>query len=658
MSWWQLVPAVIVAAAIVFLPGYAVARCWRVTGLVAVGVAAPVSISLVAVVAVAGNMAGLRWNVLQVLVAAVVLAAAGLVVRLVGPKARGGAAKPLRARWPLLVHAGALLIPAVLITRGLTNMFGGPDRFSQTYDNVFHLNAIRYILETGSASSRTLGGMYSNGETVSTYPAAWHDLVSLVVQVTGVSIPEAINAVNLVVAALVWPISCIFLATRVTGMRPAPVLFAGALSATFGAFPYLMLDFGVLYPFFMSLALLPAGLALVAMATGVGVRGGTPRWLTMVFLALVVPSIALAHPSTLLVLLLLAIPILVVSLVRYRRRVKAIGRAAEVRYWTGVVLMAAYVAVGIVLWMRARPSANGWWPPIETIPQAVGKVLSAGFAFQGPTWIVLLLSLVAVGLVMRRQIPWWLLGMYVIAASLYVVVAAAPVGRFRDFVTGVWYNDPFRLAGQLPTITLVVSVVAATWLYTVALDRLAARRPRFEPLRNTPAATPAAAGVAFVVAALLAVFGQFSSVNYEIGAGRATYAITDVSPVLSPDELALTKRLDDEIPAGDSIIGNPWTGTAVAYSFSGRRMLTPHVGGVIPPDIRNLMDNLDEIGSDPEICSTVRELRAYYVLDFDGPQVHRRDIHFEGLDTLATNPGVTEVDHEGSEARLYRITAC
>jgi hypothetical protein len=87
-------------------------------------------------------------------------------------------------------------------------------------------------------------------------------------------------------------------------------------------------------------------------------------------------------------------------------------------------------------------------------------------------------------------------------------------------------------------------------------------------------------------------------------------------------------------------------------------MLTPHVGGVIPPEIRNLMDNLDEIGSDPEICSTVRELRAYYVLDFDGPQVHRRDIHFEGLDTLATNPGVTEVDHEGSEARLYRITAC
>jgi hypothetical protein len=420
MSWWQLVPAIIITTALVFLPGYLIVRCWRVTGLVAVGVAAPVSISLIAVVAVLGHMAGLRWHVLQVLVAAVVLAAVGLVLRLVAPTRLGGrehVAKPLRARWPLLVHAGALLIPAVLITRGLTTIFTTPRNFSQTYDNVFHLNAIRYILDTGSGSSLTLGGMYSHGETVSTYPAAWHDLVSLVVQVAGVSIPEAINATNLVIGALVWPISCIFLATRVTGMRPAPVLFAGALSATFGAFPYMMVDFGVLYPFFMSLALLPAGLALVAMATGLGVRGGTPRWMTMLLLVLVVPGIALAHPSTLLTLLALAIPVLVVSLVRYRRRVRAIGRAAEVRYWIGVVLMLAYVAVGIVIWMRARPSANGWWPRIETIPQAIGKVLSGGFSAQGPTWVVLALTFVAIGMVMRRQIPWWVLGTYAVAAT-------------------------------------------------------------------------------------------------------------------------------------------------------------------------------------------------------------------------------------------------
>lgn len=660
MSWWQLAPAVIVTAVIVFLPGYLVARCWRVSGIVSVGVAAPLSVSLIAVMAVFANIVGLRWNVWIVIAAAAVLAVAGLVLRPLLPKSRKPhPGKPLRARWQLLVHFGALLIPALLILRGLTRMIGAPENFSQTYDAVFHLNAIRYILETGSGSTLTLGGMYSNGAKTSPYPGAWHDVVSLIVQVTGVSIPEAINAVTLVVGALVWPISAIFLTTRVTGMRPVPVLFAGALSASFGAFPYLLTSFGVLYPFFMSIALLPAGLALVAMATGVGVRGVTPRWLAMLLFALVVPGIALTHPSTLLVLLLLALPILVVALVRYRRRVKVIGRAAELRYWAGVVLMVAYVGVGIVIWLRVRPSANGAvWPPIETIPQAIGKVLAGGFSQQGPTWVVLLLSLVAVGLVMRRQIPLWLLGMYAIAGGLYVVVAAGTPGRIRTFLTGVWYNDPFRLAGQAPVIIVVVATVSATWLYTVALDRLAARKATFERLRNTPNATKPAAVAAFAVAVVVGIMGQYSSVNYEVVRGQPTYALDDDSPVVSTDELALMERLDDEIPEGDSIIGNPWTGTALAYSFSGRRMLTPHVGGTIPEDIRYLMDNLDDLDDDPKVCSIVRDLRAYWVLDFDGRQVHNRNIRFDGLDSLFTNPGVTEADHEGLRARLYRITAC
>jgi hypothetical protein len=210
----------------------------------------------------------------------------------------------------------------------------------------------------------------------------------------------------------------------------------------------------------------------------------------------------------------------------------------------------------------------------------------------------------------------------------------------------------------MPVVIVVVAVVAATWLYTVVLDRLAARRPAFEKYRSTPAAGPAAAAAAFAVAAVVAVVGQYSSVNYEVAVGRATYALTDVSPMLSSPELALMSRLDDEIPEGDAIIGNPWTGTAVAYAFADRRMLTPHVGGVIPPDVRYVMDNLEDVESDPKVCSIVRERRAFWVLDFDGPQVHNRDIHFGGLDTLATNPGVEEVDHEGPGARLYRITAC
>ncbi|GGS21086.1 DUF6541 family protein [Actinokineospora fastidiosa] len=661
MSWWQLVPALLLTAAIVFLPGYLILRCWAVTGLVAVGAAAPVSISLVAVTAVVGPFLGLRWNVLHVVVPAVAIAAIGLVLRRATPKAlgiHGRIRRSPRSRWTLLAHLGALLIPAALLTRGLTRMIGGPENISQTWDNVFHLNAIRYIIDSGSASSLTVGGMYSGGAKVSAYPAAWHDLVSLVVQVSGVSIPAAVNAVTLVIGALVWPISAIFLTTRVTGTRPVPVLFAGALSAAFGAFPYIILDFGVLYPYFMSLALLPAALALISMVTGVGDRSGTPRWLATLLFIAVTPGIALAHPSTFLTLLLFALPIFVVAVVRYRRILA--GRAGQSRYWLLVMLLAAYLGAGIALWLRVRPSSeNSGWQPIQRVPQAIGQVLSGGVMQQGASWVVLLFSLVAVGLVMRRQFSQWVLGVYLIAAVLFIVVSAMRKPGLRNFITGVWYNDSYRLASLLPTITVVVCTISATWLFFRTRDALVERRPRLASMRFTRESTPAAAAVAFVVAAIIGVAGQFSSVNYAVGSGAGNYRASDNAPLLSSAEEALLTRVDEHVPESATIIGDPWTGTAFSYAISGRRTLTPHVGDdKMPPDVLMLMNNLNAIGEDPRICELIEKYDSYYVLDFNGRRYMNWPTVYPGMETVETNPHLEVVDREGDAATLYRITTC
>lgn len=657
MSWWQVVPTVLCTVAIVFLPGYVVARSWALTGLVAVGTAAPVSIGLLAGMAVLGPMAGLPWNVLLVVVPAVALALVGLVLRKVTPRALGVRHResgPLLSRWPLLVHFSALLIPAVLLTRGLIRLIGSPENISQAWDNFFHLNAVRYILDSGSGSSLTLGGMYSDGANPSPYPGAWHDLVSLVVQVSGASIPVAANAVTLVIGALVWPISCIFLTTRVTGMRPVPVLFTGALSAVFGAYPYQILYFGVLYPFFLSLALLPAALALLTMATGVSRHNSTPRWLAALVLTMAAAGIGLAHPSTLLALAVFAVPIFVVAIVRYRRTLRT-GQATVVRYWGLIALLISYLAVGTVVWSQVRPSeeasAKG---PIQSESQAIGQVLAGGTMKLGPTWIVLLLTLVAVGLALRRQLSIWVLGVYLIAAGFFVVVSATPEGALRNFLTGVWYNDPYRLAAQLPMITVVVCTLAATWLFTRSLPALSNRLPALSQQRFGSTAAPAIA-VASGVAIVLGVFGQYSSVNYAVHFGGNVYQNSDM---LSSKERALLSRLDEHVSPEATIIGNPWTGTAFAYALSGRRMLTPQLGQDIPPNILYVMENLDEIGTDPQVCSIIRDLNSYYVLDFIGPQYLNNDVTFDGLESLSTNPGLTRIDHEGTTATLYRVTGC
>lgn len=660
MTWWQFVPALVLTAAIVFLPGYLVLRCWAVTGLVAVGVAAPVTIGILASTAIVAPWIGLRFGVLLVVIPVVVISAVGLVVRWARPRSlgiEGKVRRSPRSRWTLLAHLGALLIPATLITAGLFRMIGAPENLSQTYDAAFHLNAVRYILDSGSGSTLTLGGMYSGGTSVSAYPAAWHDIVALVVQLTGVSIPEAANAVTIVIGALVWPVSTIFLATRATGTRPVPVLFAGALSAVFGAFPYLMAEFGILYPFYLSLAVLPVGLGLMAMITGVGERNGTPRWLAGLAFIAVTPAIALAHPSSFLGLLLFAVPIFVVAVVRYRRILS--GRQGAARYWLLVSLLLAYLVAGIAVWIRVRPSAEAsGWLTVQSMSQAIGEVLTGGLMRQGPTWIVFALTLVAIGLAMRRQFSQWVLGVYLIAAVLFVVVSALPYQGVRSFLTGVWYNDPNRLAAQVPVIAVVVCTISATWLFLRTRDALVQRYPGLAKHKFTRESTPAAAMVAFGVAIAIAVVGQFSSVNYAVAAGIPDYQPSGDAPLVNADEEALMSRLDEHVPEGEKVIGYAWNGSAFSYALSGVRTLTPHLNeSSVPPAVETLMTDLDQIGDDPRLCQLVNDLDSHYVLHFPGRILWNNETEYPGLFAVESNPVVREIDREGA-AVLYRITAC
>lgn len=668
MNWWHLVPTVLWTAALVFLPGYLAVRCWALTGLAAAAAAAPVSLGLIAGSAVVASWLDLPWHVLVVAGAALALALTGLALRAFAPGALGVHGprdrhdrRPLRSHWTPLVYAGALLIPALLLTRGLTTMIGAPENISQTYDNIFHLNAVRFILDSGSGSSLTLGGMYSDGADPSLYPGAWHDLVSLVVQVSGASLPAAVNAVTLVVGALVWPLSCLFLVTRVTGVRPVPVAFAGALSATFGAFPYRMVDFGVLYPYFLALAVFPAAIALTATAVGVGHTDGAPRRAAgVLLLTAVTGGLGLAHPSTVLALGVLAVPLLVVAVWRRRPTGHPDGDTVP-RFAVRAVLLAAYLAALTLVWLRARPSEEASaWPPVQTIPQAIGQVLSGGIGAQGPSWIVLVLLLVTIAVLPRLRYAWWLVALQAVVAGLFIVVSAVPDTALRDFLTGVWYNDTRRLAGQLPVITAALCAVTATWIFTRYTRRLAEHRPDIGRRLGEPGGnpTPARAGVALVLAAVLGVAGQFSSVNYAVWAGQSNYTMDADAPVLSTAERDLLTRLDETVPEDTTIIGNPWTGTALAYALGERRTLTPHVGGTIPEDAQFLMDNLHRLDTDPRVCETVRELDSHHVLFFAGPQVHGKGIYFEGLKSVAVNPGLTRVDSEGPAAILYRVTGC
>lgn len=186
----------------------------------------------------------------------------GLLARLLTqrtPRRRG----PSSREWPTVVA----LCAGVLSGAGLVLVIlhGNMESFSQGFDNVFHLNAIRYAEETRNASPLHIGDIIRGDGTAEFYPSTWHALAS-VVGLTGSSVPAATNVVTLGTAGLCWPASLLYLVRGLT-RKPVALLVAGLLSGAFGAFPALLLYWGILYPNFLGYAALPAVLGLLVRCT-------------------------------------------------------------------------------------------------------------------------------------------------------------------------------------------------------------------------------------------------------------------------------------------------------------------------------------------------------------------------------------------------------
>jgi hypothetical protein len=656
VSWLSVVPYIFAAVAILFIPGTVVALASRIRGFSLFAVSPAITVTLVSVAAVVAPMAGLRWSPLPVLLLTLLVAVLAFAVAtfLAKGKVRKAVVVDWRAsglRWI------AVIIAAFLVGRRVVAVIGTPDAFSQTFDNVFHLNAIRYVEDTGSASSLTISALTGG----SFYPAAWHDLVALLTNLTNADIPVAVNVINLVVAALVWPLGCMFLAHTVAGARVAVTVAAGILAAAFGSFPLLLLDFGVLYPNFLGNALLPVALGLGIRLLGLGRERSESRTMDGLVLLAILPGIALAHPSSVMAFLALMVPPLLFAWGKTTARLLRAGTA----HWLGLLGMAAAFLAGlaglVIMWQKVRPPEEAaFWPPIETTGRAIGEVLTGSAVGRPVSWAVSILVVAGIVALIVRRSQLWFIGTYLMAAGLFVVVASFPAGPVRMFITGIWYNDPPRLASLLPIVILPLATIGvlACW------DRLffPVIRKILQGVGRT--STPSSVAVAFahslvgaVAVGVLAFGTQQANVREAVNAAAPGYQLTKDSPLISADELTLINRLDSKVPEGAVIADNPWNGSALAYAFSGRPVLQPHMHGEMPEGGKKIIEELNEAAVDPSVCTEVERLNVDYVLDFGHREVHGGDHGYDGLDNLALDGVGRLIDSEG-EAKLYEITAC
>lgn len=637
MTWLAVSLAVTVLALVIVLPGLLIASLLGFRGLWLPGLSVAAGVSVLAIAATVAPIVGLRWGILPVAIVTVVLAVLCIGLRQLFWRGVRVPAGPRLTRGAMLaLAAGVLLIAAqvVLIIRV-------PNAVSQTFDNIFHLNAIRFALDTGSASPLTLGLLTSShSRGLPFYPSAWHAAGSLVVELTGVSIPVASNAVTIFFAA-VWPLSAVLLVRALFGARTALIVSAVAVSAGLPSFPILPLDYGVLFPFMLSVSMLGTALALLYTATETAGRG---RWAAVVALLGIVPGIVISHPGGFVALLAFGTLILGWRYVRFLRETDS----ASARGWVSVGAV-GYLLVSGVAWNFLRPPvAARTWVPEQTTGQAIGEVLSVSGWHGAVNYTVSVALIIGIVVAVRRRTPAHITALLLFASSalLYVVVSALPDPWLRDLLTGAWYNNSPRLAALLPIGWIPLAALGLDAAWTRVSLWLSARRPA-RPVRIL-------LGIATVLVLLLP---QLTVIRGAISHANFVYTRGKVAPLVSADEWALLSRLDREVPKDAVIIGNPWTGTALAYAIADRQVLLPHTLTDITPEMTAILNGLNKAAPGSKACAAVTDLNVTYVLDFGGNQVNSAKVVFSGLKQLSQSPNVTLVDSQG-KAALYRITGC
>ena len=696
--WSALLHPLLIAAALLYAPGGLIAIAARLPVRVVVALAPALSVAVIAGTGLLAPGLRLAWGVSVVAGATAIIVLAAIAVRaahrltgiLISRRARAvaqdarddgapndpdGAAPPeepapqesagpspapasiggrvsrcwAAARGPA-EDLGLWIVSAALMLAICAQFINAPDAFSQTYDAVYHLNAVRWILDTGNASSLSFDMVISRGAV---YPLGWHTLVALTMRLSGItSSPLASNAVMCAVAGLTWTSGVITLTSALTVGRRAGRIATAVLASAAPAFPLLGLFWGILYPVFLATAMLPGVFLTAATA---GARGMTlPRRAVLWLMAGAgCVGLALAHPSIIVIALIAGVSAamthslsLAVSAVAERHHVR---RAVLACILTALLAGASWAAAPA---LRASKSVSQW-PPYTSVAGGIGEAVTSAPELTAIVWPLALLTVIGYLSAWRRQSTRWVALTHTVVCGLYVVDVSQKVSPLRYSLTGFWYSDAYRPGGFMMVTALPLAGIGACALADAAGRAL----PRAVRAATTVPWLRAALTI-LVIAALAWQSTGSAAMSHNVEKFGLTFLVTDDSQSLTADELAVVNRLPDLLGPDDVVLADPWRGGSLAYGLTGVTTLPRHLSsyGSTSPALTVLENSLDEVGDNPEVCPAIEELGVDYVLDFkgrtilDGPEA-------PGLSDIQPRDGFRTVLRIG-DATLYRITAC
>lgn len=666
IAWLQAAPAFLAAAALVLLPGLPLALLLRLRGLALLAGATAASFAFITVSSLLGPVLGLTWSALLPL-------GFGLLVFLTTwPIFRRLSFRPIEPvlrslGWPVL----ALLVSAVLIGSLVRAGLGSPETISQSYDNVFHLNLIQFILDGGDASPVHMT-LAVPDRPFNFYPNTWHSTAALVSQLAGVSANVATSAMIVVTTCLVWPIAILFFAAPLLGptRQPRHLFTIAVLASGFSAFPYLLLRWGVLYPNLLSTALIPIALGFLHAALrrryfGLEI-GGVAAWVAL--FGSLSAGIA-AHPNAMFGFAAIAVPLALATLPAFVRAApNAWSRAARVS-----MVIVPFVVI-FVLWGKLSTSDNTRVFESGVVTAFISGVTNAPL-LDSRAWFATVLVLSGVIVALTTRGLRWLAPSYAVVIGLYTI-ASGTTGPLRTMITGLWYNDANRLA----SLTVIVAVPLAALALARLTDVVAASGrpgvsiatgPVILPPKDaapTPSTTTlsrawspgTSTGLIIALVLIAAAFGmRGASITQISGQINDLHRLDEESWLLSTNEIELMEKADAVLPKDAVIAGNPWNGSAFALTYAHREVLFPHLGGDYGEDAAVVARELKD--ATPAACAAAERLGVGYVMDLGDLYTiggsSKRELDYPGLTDVAGSPALTPILSEG-DAVLYRLDGC
>ena len=631
--------SVLVAAAILFVPGALMVRALGPSWAAAVPLAPVVSVALCGTLAVVYSLAGVPAS-------PVTLFAPMLVVGVLLMTFRRGRATSrcevvdvsgelsLRVRhdrgpsWSAASIAVAVVAALLVTTVVFLANIGSPESYLNNYDSAFHLSRVRSFVDTGDYAQ------LSNGF----YPSAWHAVAAMTCWVTGCGAASGIHASIVAFIVLVFPSGVFYFLATLFPDRPRRVFLGSLFCLCVAFFPWRIMLFGPLYPNIASFALMPAVVALFIRLIGPG-KNASGRGLCGALFVLGGVALVLTQPNTVFFSALYLVPCCM-----YRIRIAfATSRFGQRRVWLGVLLEVLFLLLALLLWVGAL-SLPFMEPLVEYeravpigVTKAISRLLTFQFVIWRPQYLLFLISAVGgIALLVRREHRWMTFS-YAVIGAVYVVSISVD-GPLRGLVSGFCYNDYYRTAAA--ACVFVLPLVASGLDCAVRGIELACNRLAKAKKKD---GTGGVAATVLSVAAVVLVIGfnyfplfdipRFASWGFDAVAYETRESYTnEINHYYREEESSFV----DEAHAlvGDAAIANqPYDGSVFSYADNGLNVVFSAFGAAPSSDARVLREGLCRISEDRQVQEAAQRLGVRYVILLD-----------QSPDVAGMNPGGTTYD--------------